>query len=217
MTTVTNRPAKPPLDRDRILRAALALADERGLKALSIRTLAARLGTRPMSLYRHVADKRDILDGMMGLMLAEVPAAAPTGDWAADMRAWAVGFRAVARRHRRSFPLFADRPITSYLAGREAAEAGLAMLAGAGFDDRDAARVLRTVIRHVIGDSLGDAAPDAPGDPAVDPAAVAAGLEREGLPRLAGLVSGAGGDADDLFAFGLDALLDGLALRRLAG
>ncbi len=207
-------PRRPPLDRDRILRAALALADERGLDALSIRALADHMGTRPMSLYRHVADKRDIHDGMMGLMLAELPQTDPGGDWAAGMRAWALEFRAMARRHRRAFPLFADRPVTSYLVGRETAEAGLALLVRAGFDEQTAAHALRTVVRHVVGFTLGDvAAADGPGDEAE----VARALRDEGQPLLAGLVAGSAADADELFTFGLDALLDGLARRRTAG
>lgn len=210
---MTNSRPRPPLDRDRILRAALELVDERGLDALSIRALADRIGTRPMSLYRHVEDKRDILDGVMGLLLAEVPAPEEDGDWVAAMRAWAVGFRAMARRHPRAFPLFADRPVTSYLVGREVAEGGLEALVQAGFDEATAARVMRTLVRHVIGFCLGEAGEAAAGGPPADPDAAARDLEAAGFPRLARLVAGAAGDADALFAFGLDALLEGLARR----
>lgn len=212
---MTKSSTRRPLERDAILHAALELADERGLDALSIRALAARMGTRPMSLYRHVDDKRDILDGMMELMLAEVPAGDSAGDWAADLRGWALGFRSMAVRHRGAFPVFAARPAMSYLAGREAAERGLEGLAAAGFGDRDAALALRAVIRYVIGYSLGEPASDAAAAAAT--ATAAAGLRAQGLPRVAALVDGADADAEELFAFGLDALIDGLSLRMRGG
>lgn len=212
MYTVTNVTSAPPprLSRQRILTAALRIADERGLDGLSIRALAAELGARPMSLYRHVADKDAILDGMMALMLGEIAPGAARGDWAADLRAWALGFRAVARRHPGAFPLFASRPVTSYLAGRAMAETGLATLRAAGFDAATAARALRTVVRYVIGFSLGDTA----GAGAGDDDGVAADLRAEGLPNLAHLVDDARtSPVEDLFIFGLDVIIDGLAVR----
>lgn len=212
MTNVTSPPQQ--LSRERIFAAALRIADERGLARLSMRALASDMGAPPMSLYRHVADKDAIFDGMVALMLGEIDQGGPHSDWAAGIRAWALGFRDVARRHPGAFPLFASRPVTSYLAGRETAEAGLATLRAAGFDASTAARALRTVVRYVIGFSLGESA--GPGAGADDQAA--ADLRADGLPNLAHLVDDARvSDVETLFEFGLDVIVDGLAIRRSGG
>lgn len=180
-----------------------------------MRALASDLGAPPMSLYRHVADKDAILDGMMVLMLGEIVPDATHADWAGGVRAWALGFRGVALRHPGAFPLFASRPVTSYLAGREMAEAGLATLRTAGFDAPTAARALRTVVRYVIGFSLGDSAGDGAG---ADDDRAAADLRAEGLPNLAHLVDDARtADVETLFVFGLDVIIDGLAARLSRG
>lgn len=214
MTNVTSPPQQ--LSRERILAAALRIADERGLAGLSMRALASDIGAPPMSLYRHVADKDAIFDGMVALMLEEIEPGGPHADWAVGIRAWALGFRRVARRHPGAFPLFASRPVTSYLAGREMAEAGLVTLRAAGFDAATAARALRTVVRYVIGFSLGESAGVGTAADADDRAA--SGLRAEGLPNLAHLVDDArAADVETLFEFGLDVIVDGLAIRRSGG
>jgi AcrR family transcriptional regulator len=206
MAASTTRPA---LSRARILRAALALVDRDGLDGLSMRALADELGTRPMSLYRHVSDKADILGGVTAALLGEIAPLAPSGDWRRDLHDWAVGFRAVMRAHPRAVPLFADRPITSYVDGREMAEDGLRMLEDAGIDPVGAARIMRSVARFVVGFSVTDSAGRTEPDPAVS-----AGLRAEGFPRLAALVDSAGPEeGDELFLLNLGALIDGLALR----
>ena len=74
------RGPREPLSRSRILRAAIALADEEGLVAVTMRSLATRLGVVPMALYKHVADKDDLRAGMIDLLVEayQVPA---TGTW----------------------------------------------------------------------------------------------------------------------------------------
>src|SRR6185437_6385691 len=67
----------PSLSRERICREALALVDEEGLEALSMRRLGARLGVEAMSLYRHVRDKRDLLDALHAAVLGDLQ---PTGE-----------------------------------------------------------------------------------------------------------------------------------------
>jgi AcrR family transcriptional regulator len=82
------RPAtKAPLSRDRVLRTALALVDERGLEALSMRKLAAELGVEAMSLYNHVENKDDIVAGILDLVAAEIEFPAAERDWRAALRA----------------------------------------------------------------------------------------------------------------------------------
>src|SRR3954453_13843345 len=88
-----------PLSRDRILRAALELADEHGIEELSMRKLGQRLGFEAMSLYNHVANKEDVLDGMLELVLAETEAPASEGAWDEAIRASALSVHAALRRH----------------------------------------------------------------------------------------------------------------------
>lgn len=75
-----------PLSRERVLHAALALVDERGLEALSMRRLAQELGVAPMSLYNHVRNKEDVVAGLLDLIGAEVDPPAAGEDWKAALR-----------------------------------------------------------------------------------------------------------------------------------
>jgi len=79
-------PVRPPLSRERVLRAAMAVADDGGLTALTIRSLAQHLGVKPMAVYHHVANKEAILDGIVDLVFAEFAVPSPGGDWRAEMR-----------------------------------------------------------------------------------------------------------------------------------
>jgi AcrR family transcriptional regulator len=88
-----------PLSRDRILRAALELADEGGIESLTMRKLGRALGFEAMSLYHYVADKDDVLDGMLDLVLAETEPPSPAGDWDAAVRASAISVHDALRRH----------------------------------------------------------------------------------------------------------------------
>jgi AcrR family transcriptional regulator len=88
-----------PLSRDRILQAALELADEGGIESLTMRKLAEALGFEAMSLYNHVANKDDVLDGMLDLVLDETEPPSPAGDWDAAIRTSAVSVHEALRRH----------------------------------------------------------------------------------------------------------------------
>jgi AcrR family transcriptional regulator len=91
-------PSRTPLDRALILRGAVALADERGLEALSMRSLAGRLGVTAMSLYNHVANKDEILGGMIDAVFDEIDL--PTGaDWKAAIRTSSLSAREALVRH----------------------------------------------------------------------------------------------------------------------
>ncbi|MEQ0564366.1 TetR/AcrR family transcriptional regulator C-terminal domain-containing protein [Amycolatopsis sp. NEAU-NG30] len=86
------------LNRAKVLRAAVELADEGGFEALTMRGLAARLGVVPMALYKHVADKRELLDGMVDLVFAEVEL--PDGDdWRTALRTRASSLRQALLAH----------------------------------------------------------------------------------------------------------------------
>ena len=203
---------RPPLSRERIVRAALRLIDERGLAACTMRALGAELGVEAMSLYRHVRGKEDLWDGVVDLLQEGLAGEVPDpADWRAVMRGFALRFRAVAREHPHAFPLLARRPATGYLAARGLAERGLRTLVDAGFTPEEAAAALRAVSRWVIGFALTEAAAAGGARPASDDAAEPAG---EGHPLLAGLLGALAAEPpDELFLFGLDLLLDGLAAR----
>ena len=100
-----SRPAKatadprPPLSRERVLQAALDLADESGLDALTMRELGKRLGVEAMSLYNHVANKDDILDGILDLVVSEIDLPSGDVDWRVAMRRRAASAREAFGRH----------------------------------------------------------------------------------------------------------------------
>src|SRR3979409_1807715 len=92
--------ARVPLSRDRVLQAGLDLADASGVEALTMRRLGEELGFEAMSLYRHVANKKDLLDGMRDLVLAEWPLTQSQGDWMEAIRTSARSVHDALRRHR---------------------------------------------------------------------------------------------------------------------
>ncbi len=95
------RKSKPrePLSRERALQVAMALADAEGLEALTMRRLAQELGVEAMSLYHHVSNKNDILDGMVDLVFAQIELPAGSGDWKKEMRKRTHSARAALNRH----------------------------------------------------------------------------------------------------------------------
>ena len=95
--------ARAPLSRERVLRAAVALADEGGVESLSMRKLAQRLGVVPMALYRHVANKDELLDHMVDVIVAEIDPPAAGAGWKAAIRqrVLSAGARSCAIRGRR--------------------------------------------------------------------------------------------------------------------
>jgi AcrR family transcriptional regulator len=95
----TKAPSRAPLTRERALAAAMQLADADGLGALTMRRLAQELGIEAMSLYHHVANKDDILDGMIDIVFGEIELPAAGEDWKTAMRARARAARAALTRH----------------------------------------------------------------------------------------------------------------------
>jgi AcrR family transcriptional regulator len=95
----TTAPRRPRLNKDRVLRAAVALADEAGIEALSMRKLAEHLGVVPMALYKHVADKEELLDGMIDIVIGEVGPPADDVGWKGAIRQRILSARQSLRRH----------------------------------------------------------------------------------------------------------------------
>lgn len=88
-----------PLSRDRVLRAGVALADEEGIEALSMRHLAQRLGVVPMALYKHVANKEELLDGMVDAVVGEIDPPLEAADWRTAVRERVLSARRALLRH----------------------------------------------------------------------------------------------------------------------
>jgi AcrR family transcriptional regulator len=95
----SRRGSRAPLSKERVLRAAVLLADEGGLASLTMRKLAETLGVEAMSLYYYVADKDEILDGMGDLVFGEIDLPSREADWKAAMRQRAISARDALTRH----------------------------------------------------------------------------------------------------------------------
>src|SRR5438876_12042574 len=91
--------SRTPLSRKRVLDAAIRLADEGGIESLTMRKLARELGVEAMSLYNHVANKGDLVDGIVDLVVAEIELPDGTDDWAAAIRECAVSAHETFLRH----------------------------------------------------------------------------------------------------------------------
>src|SRR6478735_11551690 len=97
------------LSRERILRAAIAVADSGGIGALTIRSLAHELGVKPMSVYHYVANKDEILDAIVDIVFSEIELPEVGGEWRAEMRGRADSARLVLREHPWAIALLQSR------------------------------------------------------------------------------------------------------------
>lgn len=210
---------RPRLTRDAVLHRALERADAVGLDALSMRSLAADLGVVPMALYKHVANKDELVDGMVDLVWAEVEP--PTGaGWREAMRARAVSLREALRRHPWAVGLMESRmrPGPANLAAHNAM---MGCLREAGFPFRTTVHVTSVLDAYVYGFALQEKT--LPFDTAEE-SGQAAAQKQEGVdPELAqrfpyllevvAQLAEAGYDYDEEFATGLDLVLDGVEQR----
>jgi AcrR family transcriptional regulator len=96
---VSDTQPRIPLTRDRVLEEAVAVADESGIDSLTMRRLATHLDVKPMSLYYHVANKDDILDGIVDIAFSEISLPPAEADWKVAMRDRAISLREVLQEH----------------------------------------------------------------------------------------------------------------------
>jgi AcrR family transcriptional regulator len=217
MTTQTDPgPAsRIPLTRRRILDAAVALADRDGVRSLSMRKLAHELGVEAMSLYHHVANKDDLLDGMVDLVFGEIELPTGQADWKAAMRRRAVSARAALRRHPWAIGLMESRSTPGPATVRHH-DAVLGILRTAGFSVELAAHAYAVLDSYIYGFALQEA-----GLPFQTPEELAAvgdtilsQLPADEFPYFTEIaVEHAlqpGYDFGNEFEFGLDLILDGL-------
>lgn len=208
-------PSRGRLSRERVLKAALALADRDGISKLSIRSLAHEMGTRPMSLYYYVANKDEILDGLVDQVFAEIELPSPGERWKEEMRLRGHSVRDALRRHPWAVGLLESRkaPGAATLAHHEAT---LATLRSGGFSVRQAAHAYSLLDSYIYGFALQEAALPVAGDGAA--ADVAAPI----MERFSGgqyphmveiateVVMQPGYDYGSEFGYGLDLILDAL-------
>jgi AcrR family transcriptional regulator len=213
----TGTERRSTLTRERVLSAAVELADRDGIEAVSMRRLGQLLGIEAMSLYTHIRGKEDLLDGMVEVVVAGIPPAAPGPDWKATLRAMVLGARVALLAHPWAPRVIETRlaPGPSMLAYMDQA-AGI--LRGGGFSDDLTHHAMHVLGSRVLGfdqDLFDDDT-----DPDADTADIAAALATT-FPNIAAVAlaasheGGFGGCDDDYeFAFGLDLILDGLERRR---
>ncbi|MCX5209468.1 TetR/AcrR family transcriptional regulator [Kitasatospora sp. NBC_00240] len=210
------RPRTPLLSRDRIVAAALALADAEGLDALSTRRLATELSVSGPSLYNHFATKDELLDAVVDSVMGEVDLSmfGPAGpadaapDWRTALRDWARSYRAALAAHPSIVPVLAQGPGRRPNALR-LADAVFGCLVDAGWPRGQATRIGALMRYFVTGSALASFAAGFPED---------AGLYAAEYPHLgeAHLLAEHRRSIDEgAFETGLEALLDGLELRYL--
>jgi AcrR family transcriptional regulator len=209
-------PDRAPLSRERVLRAAVAIADAGGIAALTIRSLAEELGVKPMSVYHHVAGKAAILDSIVDLVFAEIDLPSPGGDWEAEIRRRAHSARQVLRRHTWAIGLMESRTSPGP-ATLKHHDANIGTLRAAGFSVAMTAHAYALIDSYVYGFALQEAGLPFEGpDTVAEVAAPMMELFTTGqYPHLVELttehVLQPGYDFGDEFEFGLTLILDGLA------
>jgi AcrR family transcriptional regulator len=217
---VPKKVARTPLSRERVLRAAIGVADGGGLASLTIRSLARELDVQPMSVYHHVANKEEILDGIVDLVFAEIELPPGDGDWRTEMEARAASARSVLRRHPWAITLMESRSSPGPATLRHH-DAVLGSLRGGGFPVRLAGHAYAVLDSYVYGFALQEAGLPFDGPESVGELAgsIMEQFATDQYPHLTELavevVMKPGYDFGDEFAFGLGLVLDGL--ERLRG
>jgi len=144
------------LTRGHIIDVTWQLAAEHGLPAVTMRSVAERLGVTPMALYRHVGDKQGLVDGLIERLLGDIPLPDPALPWQTRLAALAQGIRAAARTHPDLFPLLFQRPAVTPAAQRPR-EAVYQALRDAGLAEDDVVRAERLLSTFVLGFAASEA------------------------------------------------------------
>ena len=216
---------KPTLSLARIVDAGVRVADTEGLDAVSMGRVAAELKAGPMSLYRHVSSKEDLVRLMVDAAWGDSPGPLLSGEnWRAGLSRWAWGFRAALRRH----PWAGRIPISGLpIMPREIAwfEDALACLAGSGLTEARKASVIMLLsgyVRNLAATEADIAAAVAASGLGLDqwmasyPAVLRQLTDPRRFPALTAFIAAGVFDAadgpDDEFTFGLDRILDGVGV-----
>ena len=212
--------ARTPLSRERILNAAVAIADERGVAAVTMREVASALSVEAMSLYNHVSNKESLLDGMVDLVIEEIDLPQGLTAWREAMRRRAVSAREVFDRHP-WLPLLLDSRQSSGPARLHYYDWVLGILIEAGFSLDGAAGAFSLLDSYIYG--FGIQASNLSGADDMTPEerteAFRAAIPAEQYPYLNQMTMHAmetGYDPEADFNFGLALVLDGLERARVA-
>ena len=205
-----------PLSRARILRAAMTVADAGGLASLTIRSLAQELGVKPMSVYYYVANKDEILDGIVDLVFGEIELPSTDGAWRSEIERRAHSARRVLRRHSWAIALLESRTSPGPATLRHH-DAVIGTLRAGGFSVEMTAHAYALLDAYVYGFAVQEAALPFEGPDTV--AEVAAPMmelfDPAAYPHLLELTTDyvlqPGYDFGNEFEFGLGLVLDGLA------
>jgi AcrR family transcriptional regulator len=213
MAKKTSTKARTPLSRERVLQAAMVLADDIGISSLSMRKLGQELGVQAMSLYKHVANKDDILDGIVDIVASEIEVPSIGGDWKAAMRRRSISAHEALLRHPWATMLIVSRANVGPAMLRYV-DATLGCLREAGFSYAMADHAWNAIDSYVYGFTLQKLNfPFEPDEYAEVAKAYLPQIPAEKYPYLVGLSQEViAGHHDGLhdFEFGLDLLLDGL-------
>jgi len=218
-TKATNRaPRRVPLSRERVLDAAIKLADQGGLESLSMRKLGQELGVEAMAVYYHFANKDEVIDGIVDIVFSQIDLPASGVDWKSAMRQRAVSLRDVLLRHRWAIGLMESRrkPGPANLRHHDVV---IGSLRSAGLDMPTIAHAYSLVDSYIYGFALFTM--NLPFDPSEEVAELAQGMLQafplNAYPNLIAYISAMrpGYDYGDEFEFGIDLILDGL--QRAAG
>ena len=211
---------RPPLQRDRILRVAIDLADRDGLEALSMRKLGQELGVDAMALYRHVRSKDDLFDGVIELIVGEIERPRRAGGWQPALREQVMAARRVMLRHPWARRVFEERG-TGGVAAIGYIESVLAIMRDGGFSLDLAHHALHVLDSRIFGFNQDLFDDSGRATPSPDVAEILGPTMAANYPRVTELAMSVSHDGvlgrcdDDVeFAFGLDLILDGLERRR---
>ena len=210
---------RTPLSKARVLQAAVARADVVGLEAFSMRPLAQELGVVPMALYKHVANKEELLDGMVDLVFSEIELPDVGADWRTAMRERAESARQALGRHPWAINLMSTRTSPGPATLRHH-DAVIGNLRAGGFPITMTAHAFSLLDSYIYGFALQEATLPM-GETEEETAEVAkmmmAQMPRGEYPHLTEFtvehVLQSGYDYGEEFAFGLDLILDGLEMR----
>jgi AcrR family transcriptional regulator len=211
---------RKPLSTARVLQGAVALADEGGLEAFSMRALAQELGVVPMALYKHVANKEELLDGMVDIVFGEIELPSGDLDWRSAMRRRALSTREALKCHSWAIGMMESRrPGPANLRNHNAV---MGCLRKAGFPFELAIHAYSVQDAYIYGFALqemdtGFETPDSAGEAARGRAETIGALEDYPyLVEIATKLPTSGYDNDVEFTWGIDLILDGLDRLRHA-
>jgi AcrR family transcriptional regulator len=155
VTVESRERVRAPLSRQQVLVGAVRYVDEHGLDALSMHKLGAVLGVKAMSLYKHVANKDDLLDGIVEQLWSEIPIDPPAGDWRQAIRHLAAALRDLVHRHPHAAPLLNSRQTIQERPLR-ICDAALRVMRTGGVPEQCAVALLRTIFAYGIGYALAE-------------------------------------------------------------